>query len=108
MALTLKALVGAFIVLLISFASRSNLYYLSGLIPLFPPLALIAHFISYSDGGEIAVRKAATFGLVALVPYAIYLGVIILTLGKVQFGTSVGLAVLAWIVSAGVLIWLWN
>lgn len=106
--LTIKMLIGACVVLLISLSSKSGLYYLAGLIPLFPAFALISHVVSFSDGSEAAVREAATFGLAALVPYAVYLGIVIASLGKLPFLIALVAAVTGWIVTAGVLIFFWH
>ncbi|QSA20813.1 GlpM family protein, partial [Vibrio furnissii] len=44
-ALFFKCLLGAFAVLLIALLSKSKSFFISGLVPLFPTFALIAHYI---------------------------------------------------------------
>lgn len=106
--LILKACIGAFVVVLISLSSRSGLYYVAGLIPLFPAFALMSHVITFKDGADIAVREAALFGLAALIPYAAYLGIVLLSLGKVHIGVSLLLGVAGWVATASVLIYFWR
>ncbi|NAX33946.1 GlpM family protein, partial [Vibrio sp. V29_P1S30P107] len=45
LALFFKCLLGALAVLLIALLSKSKSFFISGLVPLFPTFALIAHYI---------------------------------------------------------------
>ncbi len=73
LSLFFKCLLGALAVLIIALFSRSKIYYIAGLVPLFPTFALIAHVIVVQEQGTEALRKTALFGLWSLIPYAMYL-----------------------------------
>ena len=45
MQLFIKALIGAGVVVLIQLLTRSQNYYIAGLVPLFPTFALISHYM---------------------------------------------------------------
>ncbi|MFS8252213.1 GlpM family protein, partial [Staphylococcus hominis] len=60
--LLIKCLFGALAVLVIAILSRSKVYYIAGLVPLFPTFALIAHVIVVQEQGAEALRKTALFG----------------------------------------------
>ena len=63
MGLLFKALLGAFVVLLIAILARSKNYYIAGLIPLFPTFALIAHYIVGTERSIEALRSTIIFGI---------------------------------------------
>jgi membrane protein GlpM len=71
--LFLKSLLGAAAVLAIAILSRSKVFFIAGLVPLFPTFALIAHYIVGSERSMADLRTTALFGLWSLIPYAIYL-----------------------------------
>ena len=61
-ALFFKCLLGAFAVLLIALLSKSKSFYISGLVPLFPTFALIAHYIVGTERTMADLRITALFG----------------------------------------------
>ena len=72
-AIFFKCFLGAFAVLLIALLSKSKSFYISGLVPLFPTFALIAHYIIGTERTMADLRVTALFGLYSLIPYAAYL-----------------------------------
>ncbi len=72
-ALFFKCLLGAFAVLLIALLSKSKSFFISGLVPLFPTFALIAHYIVGTERTMDELRVTALFGLYSLIPYGAYL-----------------------------------
>ncbi|MEQ4794260.1 GlpM family protein, partial [Klebsiella variicola subsp. variicola] len=73
MGLLAKALIGAFVVVLIAVLSKSRHYYIAGLVPLFPTFALIAHYIVGAERSIEALRTTIIFSLWAVIPYMVYL-----------------------------------
>ncbi len=73
LALLLKSALGAAAVLLIALLSRSQHFFVAGLVPLFPTFALIAHYIVGSERSAADLQTTALFGLCSLLPYAGYL-----------------------------------
>lgn len=107
-ALFIKCLLGAMLVLLIALLSRSKSYFIAGLVPLFPSFALIAHSIVGTERGAAELRTTALFGLCSLVPYAVYLLAVFWLSVRVTLMTALASATVAWTVAAGALLYLWN
>ncbi|RAT61697.1 GlpM family protein, partial [Lonsdalea populi] len=73
MAILLKAVLGALVVVLIGLLAKTRNYYIAGLVPLFPTFALIAHYIVGTERGLDALRSTILFGIWSVIPYLIYL-----------------------------------
>ena len=108
LALILKAALGAIAVLLIALLSKTKSFYVAGLVPLFPTFALIAHYIVGTERSPQDLRTTALFGLLALGPYAVYLGVVYWLSVKASLSVTLLAATVAWFVAAGVLLVLWS
>jgi len=104
MALFIKALLGAFIVILISYLSKTKYYFFSGLIPLFPTFALIAQIIVYNEGWVKELKNTILFWMLSLIPYLIYLLILYFVVDKIGFYKSVFLALAWWFFVAFLLI----
>ena len=102
--LWLKALIGALVVVLISLISRTNVYFVAGLIPLFPTFALISHII-VAERGEHYLKETALFGMYSLIPYFVYLLGVYCFSGRLPLWANLSLSVLMWFVSAVVVFW---
>jgi membrane protein GlpM len=101
MLLLIKAFLGALIVVLIDIISRSKKFYaLSGLLPLFPTFALIAHILVYSKQGEIGVKNTALFGMLSIIPYMVYLLGVYFFVEKFNFFITLLLALVLWFIAA--------
>ncbi|MBJ9718831.1 GlpM family protein [Acinetobacter pittii] len=107
-ALFLKCMLGAGVVLIISILSKSKAFYITGLVPLFPTFALIAHVIVYQQKGAEALQKTALFGLWSLIPYAIYLVAVYVLATRMSMWSCLGVATLCWVVAAAGLIYGWQ
>ncbi len=108
LALFAKSLIGALAVLLIALASRSRVYWIAGLVPLFPTFALIAHVIVGTERTAAELRATALFGLWSLLPYAVYLAVVYAFATRWPLGATLVTATLAWCAAAAVLIVVWQ
>jgi membrane protein GlpM len=106
--LVAHATIGALIAVGISLISRSSVFFLSGLLPLFPTFALYAHLQAFSVAGNASVKLVAGFGLMSLVPYAVYLVGLLALIDRVGFRLAVALALLFWTSAAAVMIGLWR
>lgn len=100
-----KCLIGALAVLVIALLSKSRNFAIAGLIPLFPTLALIAHYIVGSERSGEDLRATALFGLWSLLPYALYLTMVYLMSVKYSLTTTLISATVAWSLAASLLIW---
>ncbi|HBO22821.1 MULTISPECIES: GlpM family protein [unclassified Providencia] len=108
LSLLLKCLIGALAVFFIALLSRSKVYYIAGLVPLFPTFALIAHVIVVQEQGADALKKTALFGLWSLIPYAMYLLTVYLFATKLPAWTCLSIATLVWVVTAIILVYIWQ
>lgn len=95
-------------VVLIGLTSRSNSYWLAGLIPLFPTFALISNYIVGTDRGAADLKTTVLFGMFSLIPYFFYLGAVYLTAGRMPVLLALSSGVVLWIGAAALLIHLWN
>lgn len=102
------AAIGAGVATSLAVLARLNLYYLMGLVPLFPAFALIAHVTAAASGETINMRIAAVFGLYALIPYACYLIAIIALSHTWSAPLAIGLGLVAWFAIAFGLVTAWN
>ncbi len=88
--------------------TKKNLYYLIGLLPLFPTFALVGDSFSWSTGGPQAVQEASLFGLLSLSAYAGYLLVMYFGIRRFSIRATFLMAVSTWAVIASVLVYLWK
>lgn len=107
-ALFFKCLLGAFAVLLIALLSKSKSFFISGLVPLFPTFALIAHYIVGTERTMDELRVTALFGLYSLIPYGAYLLSVYYFSYKFNLVWTLSLATLVWIAFAGLLLMSWS
>lgn len=108
LSLFLKSMLGALAVLLIAVLSRSKLFFIAGLVPLFPTFALIAHYIVGTDRGMADLRATALFGLWSLLPYAVYLVAVYWLSAHCSLAMTLGAATLAWLTAAALLLIVWS
>lgn len=100
--------IGATVAISLAVLARLELYYLMGLVPLFPAFALMAHTLLASGGNIVGLRMAAAFGLYSLLPYAIYLSTLLLLSHVTSPGLSVLLGLVGWLLAASLLVFAWN
>lgn len=106
--LIIKALIGAMVVVLMSFAAKSKNYYIVGLIPLFPTFAIIGQIIIYSERSTEEFKSVVLFGMLALIPYFIYLLTLYFVIDHLNLTYSLIISVIFWLISAYLLIYIWN
>ena len=108
LSLFLKCIIGAAVVLLISSLSKSKIFYIAGLVPLFPTFALIAHVIVSQEKGTEALKQTALFGMWSLIPYFIYLLMVYLLATRMSVLSCLSVATLCWVIAAAGLVYGWN
>lgn len=106
--LFLKCLLGAAAVLLIALLSKSKVFFIAGLVPLFPTFALIAHYIVGTDRSMDDLRTTAVFGLYSLVPYAAYLIAVYYFSYRFNLFWTLSAATLVWLAFAFILLLAWT
>lgn len=108
LSLFIKCMFGALAVLLIALLSRTKVYFIAGLVPLFPTFALIAHYIVATERGMPNLRATALFGLWSLIPYAAYLVAVYVLSVRLSIVGTLTSAVMVWVLSAAILLCVWN
>lgn len=103
-----KSVLGALAVLLIALLSKTKSFYIAGLVPLFPTFALIAHYIVGTERTPLDLRTTALFGLLSLIPYAVYLIAVYFGSTRFSLWTTLTLAVLFWCMAAAILLVGWT
>jgi len=103
-----KCLLGAAAVLLIALLSKSKVFFISGLVPLFPTFALIAHYIVGTERTMQDLRVTALFGLYSLIPYAAYLIAVYYFSYKFNLFWTLSIATLVWLIFAFILLIGWT
>lgn len=103
-----KCLLGAAAVLLIALLSKSKVFFISGLVPLFPTFALIAHYIVGTERTMEDLRVTALFGLYSLIPYAAYLIAVYYFSYKFNLFWTLSIATLVWLIFAFILLIGWT
>ncbi len=106
--LLIKTLVGAVLILIIQLVSRTNNYYIAGLVPLFPSLALISHYTVGTQRSVADLKETILFGMCSLIPYFVYLLVLYFLVDRFKLVVSLLGAVGCWVAAAVVLVALWN
>ncbi|EGR0775173.1 GlpM family protein [Vibrio cholerae] len=107
-ALFFKCLLGALAVLIIALLSKTKSFFISGLVPLFPTFALIAHYIVGTERTMEDLRTTALFGLYSLIPYAAYLLAVYYFSYRLSLTGTLVCATLVWLVFAVLLLVGWT
>lgn len=103
-----KCLLGAAAVLLIALLSKSKSFFISGLVPLFPTFALIAHYIVGTERTMEDLRLTALFGLYSLIPYAAYLIAVYYFSYKFNLVWTLSIATFVWLCFSFILLIGWT
>jgi len=108
--LFLKFIIGGLIVLIIDFISRTKYYVISGLIPLFPTFALIAHILILKNGVKpiIQLQNTIIFELYSLIPYAVYLISLYILINKTNTIIAFIISISFWFISAFIIWKIYN
>lgn len=100
--------IGGVVAMSLAYLARLNLYFLMGLVPLFPAFALMAHTLLASGGNVAGLRMAAAFGLYSLIPYATYLSSIVFLSHVMPALAAIALGIVGWFGTATLLVMAWN
>lgn len=106
--LLVRAAAGAGVVILIQLISRTRNYYIAGLVPLFPTFALITHYVVGVERTVAELRETILLGMVALIPYFVYLASLYLLVDRVRLGVALAGATACWLVVAAILVAIWH
>lgn len=108
MDLTVKALMGATVVVLISALSRTPSYHVAGLVPLFPTFGLIVHYVVGTERTVPELRHTVVFGMVSTIPYFGYMISVYLLAGRIRLAGVLATSTVVWLGLAAVLLMVWK
>jgi membrane protein GlpM len=108
MELLVKATIGAVVVLIIHFLSKTPNYYLAALVVLFPTFSLISHIIIGSSRSVQDLKTTAIFGIFATIPLIAYGISVVLLSDKLKLYQTLLVSVLVWFVLAILLVLVWK
>ena len=108
MEITIKAILGAAIVIALHFLSKSSNFYLAALVVLFPTFSLIAYFMIGTERSMEDVKETAIFGIYAIIPYAAFVLSVIFFSSRLKLFTTLVLSTVVWCVFALALTLLWR
>lgn len=104
----INALAGAVVAVAIAYVGRTSVFFLAGLIPLFPTFGLFAHVSAFQNGGVPQLKEVIIFGMISLFPYFAYLGALLFTIPHMRFAFAIALALVFWSAAALTIIYLWK
>lgn len=103
-----KPLVGALVVIAIQILSKTKNYYIAALVPLFPLFGLMSYYIVGSERGTSVLENTIIFGIFSLIPYFTFLITLYFSIKYYKLGYSLIIASIAWVVTAVIIVVLWN
>lgn len=93
---------------IVHYISKTNNYYIAGLILSFPGLSIIAYYFMYLEQGAAKVRVTTYFAMLSAVPFVIFLFVLNFVLKKYNIYLSILIASLVWVSISSMLIVIWK
>ena len=108
MDLFLKCLIAVIIMIAIHYVSKTDNYYIAGLILSFPGLSILAYYFMYLEQGAAKVRTTTYFAMLSSIPFLIFLIVLNLTLKKYNIVHSILIASTVWAICSSTLIVVWK
>lgn len=99
---------GTATIIAIILLGRTHLYYLTGLLPLFPTFSLIAHVNAAVEKSACEFKLVVLYGLFSLIPYAVYLGSVYLLVDILGPWKAMGVALAFWFIIAAVIFNFWS
>lgn len=108
MNLFIKCIVAVVIMIAIHYISKTNNYYIAGLVLSFPGLSILAYYFMYKEQGALKVRITTYFAILSAIPFVIFLLVLNIMLKKHSILNSILVSSVAWIFFSSILIIIWK
>lgn len=106
--LWIKCLAGALIMLAVHFILKSPVYFVSAILLSFPGLSMIAYYFMYQEHCAGQVMDTVRFAMFSQIPFFCFLLSLYLLLRKHPIGISLCGAFFLWLLTAGILVFLWK
>jgi membrane protein GlpM len=102
--LAIKAIIGAIFVIVVGLLMGTNVYFLAGLLALFPTFGLMAHYLAGTMGTTLQLKNVVVFGMWSIIPYFSYLTTVYFLCDKTNIYFSLGWGLIVWFIFAGLLV----
>lgn len=103
-----KCTAGALIMLLLHFLTRSNMYYITGMVVFFPVFSIPLYYFMYAEKGIEEIQKTNIFTLWSLIPYIAFIFTVFFTVKKLGIVPSLLLSLSVWFVLAICVLIVWK
>ena len=108
MNLFIKCFVAIIIMIAVDYISKTNNYYIAGLVLSFPGLSILAYYFMYIEQGVSKVRVTTYFAMLSAIPFVTFLLVLNFTLKKYNIYNSILVSSMVWITASSILIVIWK
>jgi len=92
----------------VDYISKTNNYYIAGLVLSFPGLSILAYYFMYIEQGVSKVRVTTYFAMLSAIPFVTFLLVLNFTLKKYNIYNSILVSSMVWITASSILIVIWK
>lgn len=96
------------IMVIVHYISKTDNYYIAGLVLSFPGLSILAYYFMYIEQGVSKVRVTTYFAMLSAIPFVIFLLVLNYTLKENDIVHSILLSSIVWIMFSSILITIWK
>ncbi|WP_165865909.1 GlpM family protein [Lucifera butyrica] len=93
---------------IVHYISKTDNYYIAGLVLSFPGLSILAYYFMYIEQGASKVRETIYFAIVSAIPFVIFLLVLNFTLKNYNIFKSILISSVVWGFFASILIITWK
>jgi len=106
--LFIKCFVAVIIMIAVDYISKTNNYYIAGLVLSFPGLSILAYYFMYMEQGVSKVRVTTYFAMLSAIPFVTFLLVLNFALKKYNIYNSILVSSMVWITASSILIVIWK
>lgn len=108
MNLLIKCVLAVIIILAVHFFSKTNNFYIAGLILGCPALSILAYYFMYMEQGKEKVRITASFALLSVIPFIAFLVSFNILLRRNSIVLSLISASAIWLITSILILLVWN
>jgi len=106
--LVIKCVVAGIIMGIVHYISKTDNYYIAGLVLSFPGLSILAYYFMYVEHGASKVRETISFAMVSVISFVIFLLVLKIALKNYNILNSLLVSSVVWGVISTLLIITWK
>lgn len=106
--LFIKCVMAVIIMGIVHYISKTDNYYIAGLVLSFPGLSILAYYFMYIEQGALKVRETIHFAIVSAIPFIIFLLVLNHTLKSYNLFNSIVISSMVWLFLSSILIIAWK